>query len=147
VQSLKSAREALHKESRLKNETIFLIYHMAMQSRKLIPINFGGQFVTLWAYVAIIKYCCVDEIHNVMKVNPKPNSISLASLSFHILSFCSPRVQLLCLFMNVGGDFYCFYLGYPSMKQGRLFCFVKLRSPKSQHFMLHSWYLWRAPHE
>jgi hypothetical protein len=56
---------------------------MALQSRKMIPINFGGQFATLWANVAIIKYCCFDEIHNVMKVNPKPNSISLASSSFH----------------------------------------------------------------
>jgi hypothetical protein len=31
-----------------------------------------------------------------------------------------------------------------SMKQGRLFCFVTLRSPKPGHFMLHYWYLWKA---
>jgi hypothetical protein len=31
-----------------------------------------------------------------------------------------------------------------SMKQGSLFCFVTLRSPKSQHFMLHYWYLQKA---
>jgi hypothetical protein len=120
---------------------------MALQSRKMIPMNFGGQFATLWANVAMIKYYCFDEIHNVMKVNPKPNSISLASSSFYIFSLCSLGVELLCLFMNDGGDFYCFYLGYLSMKQGRLFCFVTLKSPKSGHFMLHSWYLWRALHE
>jgi hypothetical protein len=31
-----------------------------------------------------------------------------------------------------------------SMKQSSLFCFVKVRSPKSRHFMLHYWYLWKA---
>jgi hypothetical protein len=35
------------------------------QGRKRIPINLGGQFVTLEVRVAAIKYYCFDEIHTV----------------------------------------------------------------------------------
>jgi hypothetical protein len=35
------------------------------QGRKKIAINLGGQFVTLEARVAAIRYCCFDEIHTV----------------------------------------------------------------------------------
>jgi hypothetical protein len=30
------------------------------------------------------------------------------------------------------------------MKQGGLFCFVMMTSPKPWRFMSHSWYLWKA---
>ncbi len=118
MQSLKSAPKALHKEARLKNELIFLIYHMAMQSRKTIPIDFWGQFATLWAYVAIIKYCCVDEIHNVMKVNPKPNFISYL---FIVLSSCSAFV----LVYERWRGFLLFLLGISIYETSKVFLFCQ----------------------
>jgi hypothetical protein len=35
---------------------------LALRGKK-IPINLGGQFATLKANVATIKYCCFDEIY------------------------------------------------------------------------------------
>jgi hypothetical protein len=33
------------------------------KAKKKIPLNLGGEFATLGAYVATIKYYCFDEIH------------------------------------------------------------------------------------
>jgi hypothetical protein len=57
------------------------------KGQKKIPITLREQYSTLGANVAVIKYCCFHEIHNVgsrIKVNLRPNPIS--SISSHFIS-------------------------------------------------------------
>ncbi len=70
------------------------------QGIKRIPINLGGQFATFGANVVTIKYCCFETIHSVgsNKILNQTLYFSILS-SFHLSSFFSPPVELLCLFV------------------------------------------------
>jgi hypothetical protein len=57
------------------------------QGRKRILIKFGGQFATLRANVAAIKYCCFDEIHTVGSKEILNRTISSTFFPFCFGSF------------------------------------------------------------